>query len=342
MKRIVIIPEILAINLEEKVKCIPYLSLGEILNKNIFNKNMKCKYNININILKKLDEKSIGKYKEFSGYYKINKNNIFFEKEYSKIRFKLLIKNVDSNNITMSINKPYFNLVRFKLDNLYPLGVHINDLLLCKFIRDDCIVIHGASFVNKSGKTYLLIAPPDTGKTYTMYKLLSEGYTFYGEDLSFYNSKEDQLYSMPFTSTWYHHFDNFKSVLNNFPIINLFFQGNKKIVSELFGKKSVGIKSKLDGIIIMEKGNSNSIKKIKFSEKKDIIRKIEIIQNNEFSYYKNPLLFSYDYFNKLNLKNIYLKEKKLISELIYKKSVYLITGETYRDFSKIILNKNIK
>ncbi len=332
------VPNKISITTDKNLKLLKYFSLGEIINKPVFPEEI-TKYNVELNICPDpkefLDEPS----EKYSSDYWVNQNSVYYERKYAGLTCKLLVKSIDKNQFICYTNPTYLKIAIMKMDSLYPVGLHIHDILLTKILADNDLIIHGAGLKNiAKDDSFLIIAPPDTGKTYTTYQLLKSGnFKFLGEDLSYYSKAEDELLCVPFTSTWGHHFqhswtDNFSRI----PILGLFRDSNKKIVTDFFGSAAVEKKAKLSRIYLLEKSNTNSLIKIAYSE--EMYKKVLIIQRNEFSYYKNPLIRAYEYYNidKLDVDSLFQKEGINLKSLLQNKDLFLVKSQSHSEFHKLI------
>lgn len=333
-RKSVIIPGVLSIEHPESMQSLQYLSIGELFNKDVFDYNNE---KIHFTIIESSDPMSHweGEKEEFSTYFTISKSDIFYERKYLGITCKMLIKNFESDDVTIYVNKSYLFFVKFKMDNLYPVGVHLMDVFLLNILKKGDLVVHAASLHNpKLNSSFLILAPPDTGKTYSTAMLVKKGYKFVGEDLSYYEAKSDSLVCVPYTSTWGHHFSTKKFSLTSIPIVNWFFTEKKEIVTDLFGDDSVIDRSKLDRIYLIEKASENSLEKVEYSE--EFLRKLKIIQRNEFTYFKNMLVRAYEYINPIDVDQTMKAEDDSLEKLLKAKELYLVKGKRYDDFYKLI------
>ncbi len=331
-----IIPGKLAIKFNHPRKVFYYFSLGEIMNGSLFKFNKTTKYKVAINVVKHPRDHVPDTGGHFSSFYKVGDGWVLYERKYGGLSCELAVTGMDSNNLTIYVNSFYLNYIKIKVDNMYPVGIHVTDILLSKMIGDNDLVIHGASLYDTNKKVaFLLVAPPDTGKTYTTYKLLEQGYKFLGEDLSYYDGESDSLICMPYTSTWGHRFKLKALDVSKVPFVGMFSNSAKKGVEEIFGKESVVERERLDRIYILEKSNTEeSISKAKVDD--SLIRKVMAIQRNEFSYYKNPLLRAYEYYHSVDLDGVAAIEARNINKLFEDKEVYLVRAPHYERYKDLI------
>lgn len=324
-KRIVLIPEKLSVNLDSKIKGIHYFHLGECLTDNIF-EHEREKFNIELNIVSNSSNVfKINNPIHLTKDYKITEKSLYFRKKHHFFDFRILIENIDSNDIELFVNKQYWKLVKFKIENLYPVGIHLTDLLLLKAIENNDLIIYGASLFNrKTDSAFLIMSLPAVGKTHTTFKLLhNKDYQYLGEDVSYYDSQNNELYCVPFSSSWSHHRNRF-----------YFFSEHNNVIN-IFGKDKVKEKTKLKRIYLPEYAKENKITKIPNDAR--LLNKILNLQRNAFSYYKNPLFRTVDYFRgNLDIENLYKKEALLFEQMLKDKDVYLVSSDNYDNFHQII------
>jgi hypothetical protein len=332
-----IIPGEIAIKFDKPRAVFHYFSLGEIMNGSLFTFSSRTKYTVDVHVVPHPSDHKKGEFGKFSSFYEVGDDWVLYKRKYGGLTCELLIQGLPGNKLTVYVNSFYLNLVKAKIDGLYPVGVHLTDILLYKILDDDNLVVHGASLFDPDNeKSFLLVAPPDTGKTYTTFKLLEKGYKFLGEDLSFYDGQEDALVCMPYTSTWGHRFKFKKIDVSKIPFVGLLSNSAKKGVEEIFGKESVKERAHLDRIYLLEKSDDDeSIEQV--TADKTLLRKVMAIQRNEFSYFKNPLLRAYEYYHPLGIDEIYTKEAKNFEKLFTKKDLFVVRAPHYERYEHLIV-----
>lgn len=331
-----IIPGKVGIQFDKPREVFHYFSLGEIMNGTLFKSRLTA-YNIDIHVVPHPHEFAVGQYGKFSTFYNIGDSWAFYQRKYGGFTCELLVQGLPGDSLDVYVNPFYLNYVKAKVDSLWPVGVHLTDILLYKIIKHGDLVIHGASLYSpKAEKAFLLVAPPDTGKTYTTFKLLEKGYKFLGEDLSFYDSQLDALSCMPYTSTWGHRFKFQRIDISKIPFAGLFFNTAKKGVEEIFGKDAIQESAKLDRIYLLENTDGDeSITPVKADG--DLLRKVMAIQRNEFTYFKNPLLRAFEYYHPLDIDAVYDAEASNIRKLFERKEIFLARAPHYEAYERLIM-----
>ena len=340
-KIIVTVPGKVSLQVPSSIKLFQYFSLGEIMTGLLF-KPMKEQFTAEFNIVTDPKSYSTGLSKQFSTFYLIGSDQIYYERRYGGVTCKILVDQVKGDRLKLYVNKSYLKFIKFKIDNIYPVGVHLTDLLLLKIIASGDLIVHAASLYNpKNRQAFLMVAPPDTGKTYTTFQLLAKGYKFLGEDLSYYDSKADELRCMPYTSTWGHRFSFHKLDISKLPFVGLFANTSKKGVEDLFGSDSVCKSAKLSQIYLLEKSSGEEdVVEVQVTD--ELMRKVMSIQRNEFSYYKNPLLRAFEYYHPLNIDTVFESEAVNMRKLFQGKTIFLVRAPNYEKFQNLIFSHNQK
>jgi len=225
------------------------------------------------------------------------------------------------------------------MDNLYPLGIHVSDIFLTKLLNTGNLVVHWACLYNTKNKcAFSLVAPPDTGKTYTTYKFLeTDGYKFLGEDLSLWDSKTNKMICMPYTSTWEHRFKLWWFHVWKIPFVWIMVPHKKHSVYDIFWEDKVQNEGDSKIIYLLEQSDEvNSVMPVSKDKLEKIIEKVKLIQRNEFWYYKNPLLLAFDYFNNTDLEWTKEKENKLIDQYFQQNKVFLVNAKDYKEYYNLI------
>jgi hypothetical protein len=253
------------------------------------------------------------------------------------IKIKLLLKNL-LKNTELTVNKPYYRYVRVRLDNVYPPGVHLADILTVNLLERKLTPLHCAA-ISSQGEGSLLVAPPDTGKTVTTLLALKKGFSYLAEDIAVVD--QENVYVNPYTSTFLHNkefegYSKFNKSLFSFskkiPLLSSYLRP-KVSTSELLKHFKVERKARIRNIFILDRGKS-SIERI---EPMEAIRRTMIINRNEFSYYKNPLLFAYSYYNpSLNLDKLMKAEAELVQAITHKSDCFLLKTLEPREYSDLI------
>ena len=111
------------------------------------------------------------------------------------LRSKLWIK--DLFGTTKVLFKTMRGVVTLKTISL------LREILQLKLLQKGYCLIHGA-FLSMDETGFLLIAPPDTGKTFTTLLLLKHGFSFLSDDTTITDGERGYCYPIPLTIHPYH------------------------------------------------------------------------------------------------------------------------------------------
>jgi hypothetical protein len=190
----------------------------------------------------------------------------------------------------------------------------------------------------------LLVAPPNTGKTLTTLLALKCGFDYVSEDIAIVD--EENVYANPYTSTFNHYDDesnvnNEKSIrafISKFPLLNYYVQISKSSMPaiDLIKSSKIDQKVKITTICILSRGKETKIEKI---DAEEALRRVLIINRNEFSYYKNPLLLAYSYFNPtFSINHLGNIEQKILHAIINKADCFLLRSNDPNEYIKLVKN----
>ena len=269
-----------------------------------------------------------------------------------KIQAKLLMKDLMTTPF-IEVNKTYFKFLRFPIGNVSAPGTHLTNIIFLKLLEKNLSPLHSGCVTSKATDGILLIAPPNTGKTTTVFNLvLYEGFELVSEDITVVSEKD--AYSCPFTSTYFHSVpvskelkklglltkvDQFNmianSILNKFPVLPSIFERPFDPLKLLNTVRST-LQTKISYIFILKKGSSDRVNKINSSH---IAREMIDLNRFEFSYYKDPLLLSYGYHHpEYNLWSFMKRECEIISSLANNADCFSIECTNSMDFATKIVS----
>jgi hypothetical protein len=168
--------------------------------------------------------------------------------------------------------------------------------------------------------SFLVLAPPNTGKTLTtMMACMERGADFLAEDLAITDGK--QLYSVPWTSTfrYYEQVDNsrWSRALNRAtqvaPILELLPLGKTDGIDTLVNAEKMVTATEITHIVILERG-AESVQDLSREEAK---RKALNLNRYEFNYLKSPTLVAYEFFNpQLSIDRGLEDERRILDETV--------------------------
>jgi hypothetical protein len=234
----------------------------------------------------------------------------------------------------LTVNNSYYKYVRAKIDNAYPVGVHLADFLILNLLEKGYTPLHCAAIASQDTGT-LIIGPPDSGKSLTTILALKQGFRYLSEDVTFVDGKN--VYANPYTSTFVHNNKsrNLRDILREvLPITSYFFEGPRRTIRDLVKDLEIDEKAEVKNIFILDQAKEESAQRLSASE---ALRRILIINRNEFSYYKNPIILAYSYFNStLDVSKLMQIEEQIISSLLEKTDCFLIKSSNPKNYIKMI------
>lgn len=305
---------------------------------------------IEINVISKVvqpkeEEKvKMGKFHYFMG--EINKRNMFYERNFifnQKLQYK--ISGIDTNNIEIVVNNNYFRFVKHRFMNIHSIGYILTDIINLRLLHNGFAPLHSSGIEYKK-ESFIIFAPPNTGKTLTAMTLCMQPnnlYSFISEDLAISDAK--YLYSVPWTST-FRYYDSvdksiFSRLLNKltekFSILELFSFGKTEPITKYVETRID--KSKIKGIYILERGEY-SIDNI---SEVDAFDKINTLDRYEFNYMRAPSIIAYEYFNKeTDIETAYENERIILKKMIKNAQfVRVISNQNALNYAKMI-EKDLK
>ncbi len=317
---------------------IPYFSYGEYFDNYI--ESSPSKINISFSVNDHLSKPDHLMQKFHFCYGAENVEEVYFERPLGLgLTAKLLCKNIMTNP-EISVNKTYYKLIRFKIDNTFPPGVHLADTLSLLLLKNNYIPLHCAA-ISSNDEGIVLAAPPDTGKSMTTMLAVKRGYGFLSEDIAIADDKF--IYSNPQTTTFYHtpgvsanrslrqKITRFMDT--NVPALTYFVTPQAARIYEIMKDIKIDVKVPIKYIFILDRGK-DTLEEI---DSKEALRRILIINRNEFSYHKNTLLFAYSYFNRsLDIQALMQREETLIESMTSKVKCFLIQSADAANFINIV------
>ena len=281
------------------------------------------------------------KFHYFRGGY--GNDEVYYERPVGMgIKLKMLVKNLLSDP-KLTVNDAYFKFVRLRIGSVFPPGVHLADILVINLLERMYTPVHCAA-ISLQQDGILLFAPPDTGKTLTTFLALKRGYSYLAEDIAFVD--QNHIYANPYTSSFLHNEKlvssninyRFFYLLKKIPLLSAYARTPQTSISNMINNVRVQEKARIKKIFILERGETGIAK----VDPKDAMRKIMLINRNEFTYYRNSLLFAYSYFNpSLNLDKLMKMEASLISSIVEKIGCSILRANNPEEYIHLIERSNV-
>ncbi len=230
------------------------------------------------------------------------------------------------NDPEVYYSKAYQLWVDSRLAKLPSVGVMLTDMAFIKGLKKNLVGIHGAA-VTKEGIGVLIVGLPDTGKTLSTLRLVNQGFEFLSDDIVIMGDNS-KLYSVPYTRTV-----ESKMTLREKLRNKLFKYDNmRKGVIEVQDVK-IAEETNLEYVFYIERG----AKETKRTPLNSSVKRLLLSNRLEFSYYANPLLNMYSYYNEsFALPSLMAEEERIIRSALEKTQSFLIRRKNPEEFFSTI------
>jgi hypothetical protein len=307
LRRYIVIPEI--VEIRSNVDYIIHFKFGEHLNDKLFqSKNNKIL--IEFKVTKDFEKPSYLNQRFHFIWGREEVDELYYERPLmGPIKARLLVKDFRTYP-KIFVNPTYYYWLRFHIENVYPPGSHLTDVVTIKLLEQELAPIH-CSVMSFNGEGVLIFGPPDMGKTITVFSSLDSGFNFLSEDIAVTDGK--YVYGCPFTSTYRGGTNEIVHKLSSkFPIIGYYWPRPAKAAFEFIEKNKIDKVAKIKTVYILDRGKQS----LEVLKDEEAIRRILILNRYEFKF-NNPLLTAYSYFNRdLDLNKLMDKEKEIISRIV--------------------------
>jgi hypothetical protein len=291
-KKYIVVPELLSIN--SSVSYLPRFSFGEHLGEESW---QQTKLELNFEVSNSIDRGFATGNKHH--YYFIKENQVYFERNLGFGRTVQMIIQDLYNYPSVVVNPFYYKFVRFQLGVVLPPGRHLLDLATILFFKNGYFPLHCSS-ISKNGKAIAILAPPDTGKTYTALNLTKAEFSILSEDMAISDGK--RIWGCPFTGTFYHLIGErnisawkknityfYSRLVNVFPLIARIIKPPIKNMLSIVSDSFVS-SSDIVGLIFLQRSKKNEISSLKPN---DVYYQLKLSNRIEFNYDINPALLAF-------------------------------------------------
>ena len=214
----------------------------------------------------------------------------------------------------------------------------LTDIVSGMLLRNGIATLH-CSAVNHNGRSIIIFAPPDTGKTLTCMRLVkNHGYKFVAEDFALTDG--ESLWAVPWTSTFRFYDDINQSKMDSFlntitkllPVLALFKFTKSKSIDHYIDQARIELYSEATDVAVLERGESAVC-----FDKEEGLRKILNLNKYEFNYHKAPAVIAMNYFNRdFCPDDMYTHEKEILYRLITKCKYYCISERNALRYSDVL------
>ncbi|KKR07611.1 MAG: hypothetical protein UT32_C0009G0072 [Parcubacteria group bacterium GW2011_GWC2_39_14] len=337
-KKITVVKGKIELLLDENMDFLSYFSFGEIMRETGEDDFVEHKDVICISIESVNSDSFDSKHCQgtrFARNYSGEANTTSFSKKFLHLNFGLKIKKNSDKNYVFFVTKNYLRFIKYKIENIYPLGIHLFDVLQIETIKLGNIAIYGSAFLNsKSKEASLIVAPPGVGKTYTLLNLAKqENVEIISEETSYVNMVNNAGSLIPTQNTFLNDRKNKGSAMN---LISFLFA--RKIKKRLEGTlKQINFATSetvLKRIYILENSKNDLIKRLEHSEEN--FKRLLTIQRFTSSYFNNQLLRAFSRFSELNLEQILQREEAILRNLYTNVELYSVCASRVEKFPELI------
>lgn len=285
-------------------------------------------------------KKDMGKFHYFSGFP--NSGEMYYERSFffkKKLQYK--ISGINSNTITVVVNKNYMRYVTHRFMNIHSIGYILTDIVNLRLLHNGFAPLH-CSGVAIHKKSYVIFAPPNTGKTLTAMSLCidNKDYSFIAEDLAITDG--ENVFAVPWTSTfrYYDSIDSsrFSKYLNKLTekisILELLSFGKVEKVTKYVSK--IEDKTNIESLFILDRGAEKTFD----INKEDAFTRINTLDRYEFNYMRAPAIIAFEYFNPdTDIEYAYNEERVILKKMIDSaKFTKVISTRNALNYSKEIDN----
>lgn len=360
MKKYCVIPGI--VYLESNVRKIPHFSFGEELRELGEQSEPKTLAQMQITVrfeVKKNNDiywKNREDFKESASrfhYFWISGNNIYYERQlFPGMVYRM---NIDLTNIqkpVLIVNKSYILNSFARVNNIFPPGAHLTDIILIMLLRKGFVAVSAAA-LTLFNEGIVLAGPPDTGKTTTVLSAIADKkhtYKIMSEDLCLLSNNGDVV-SIPYTNS-FRHYNNtsnpigklFGKLSKSSPVFSLLFRKFRGHMDTLFDGVVFESFAPLKHLYFLESNKSIQGFKIVPISESDKYRMLQGLAAYEFTFYRNPALLAASYFSdSINPQILKVREQTLLAQAVKNVRAFKIIASQPQNFYKALgsLHKNV-
>lgn len=217
------------------------------------------------------------------------------------------------------VNRKYYRFVHFRFMNLHSVNYLLTDLAALLLLCKQFAPIYCSAF-KKDGRTVVVFAPSNTGKTLTsMTVCLEYGADFISEDLAITDGQ--QVFALPWTSTFRYSSKEdmrwlvrLKQRATRFlPFLALLSMSRDRSITDYLPEERICHRSIATHLVILERGARH----LASEPRESAFRKIVNLNRVEFNYRRSLVNNAYEYFNpELDVAAAYETERLLLRRLV--------------------------
>lgn len=277
----------------------------------------------------------------YNFFGRFGNHSVSYERNFSIGENAILnINSILDDNISIQYTERFRNWTLSRFSKMKTIGNYLTDITTLRLLKDRILSFHGAAF-EYGNKGYIITAFPDTGKSYTMLRLLEDEkqVNFMAEDIMMLD-ENDNIISVPFTQTIEKRkrLDTLSGMKQR--LYNYFYKDNY-IKSDVF--EAINLpdsrflsKHKLHSIFFLKRGVSN-VRRLE--NKTENFRLLRDLNNLEFSYWRNELILTYLFFQEnCSIYDFMEIENSMIKNISDNFELIEVTAESYDGYYPLIRN----
>lgn len=215
------------------------------------------------------------------------------------------------------------------------LGGIVSDIINFKLLMHDYLSFHSGG-VEIDGKAYLITGLPNTGKSYSIVQLASDGANFMSEDITLID-KNMVAVGLPFTQTLEKRkkLSLFKQVRAAIfqTLYKQNYSKNTFFDTPIYNGKNVCHDAPIAAVFFVKRGETG----YHLANKKRILKNLIDLNRLEFTYGRNIGFLTYLLFNgDLSMDDYFEKETKLITSLVDAVPMYDVSAPDHTGFAPVI------
>lgn len=239
------------------------------------------------------------------------------------------------------VSQSYSRFIHFRFMNLHSTNFILTDLAALLLLRRQLAPIHCSAF-RKDGRTVVVFAPANTGKTLTsMMACLEQGADFISEDMAITDGQ--RVFALPWTSTfrYYGNVDTRwlarlkRRAMRAFPFLDLLPIVKDKSITDYLPKERICHSSTATHLVILERGAP----RVGSESRKAAFQKVLNLNRCEFNYQRSLVSNAYEFFNpELDIAAAYETERALLWQLVENvQECLVVRTDNPTDYTDLVL-----
>lgn len=231
---------------------------------------------------------------------------------------------------TIRVNEDYARLARFRINNIFPPGTILADVLSIRLLQNGYTPLYSAC-VAHSGEATLIFAPPNTGKTVTSVLAARNcEFQFLAEDITVTDGRT--AYACPWTSTF--DYDpalestlttRVRHILSERALILKQFLGRSRSpITDYLPSEKITARAPISNVVLLERGE-RSVEQL---SRCDAVGKLVNLNRYQLHHWHDPALLAREYFaDGFDLQQYRSTEAETIERIVDRTETYRISTD---------------